>query len=96
VGKQQVRSREGLAYSVSGGWAPAVEHRGAFVAGGETQLKSVVQFVQAVKGVLHKVTQEPPSIELLNRAKDAALNSFVFNFTDRSGNIFISIRCLVV
>ncbi|KAH8963611.1 hypothetical protein BDL97_04G022700 [Sphagnum fallax] len=78
----EVRSREGLAYSVSGGWAPAVEHRGAFVAGGETQLKSVVQFVQAVKGVLHKVTQEPPSIELLNRAKDAALNSFIFNFTD--------------
>ncbi len=34
--------------------------------------------------------------ELLDRAKDAALNSFVFNFTDRSGNIFISIRCLVV
>jgi hypothetical protein len=44
------------------------------VAGGETQLKSVVQFVQAVKGVLHKVTQEPPSIGVSSSLRSSIIS----------------------
>lgn len=78
----EVRSREGLAYSVYGAWSPAVEHRGAFVAGGETRLAAVPKFVQAVRKVLLESTAEPPSQDELAKAKESALNSFVFNFVD--------------
>ncbi|CAI5490721.1 unnamed protein product [Closterium sp. Naga37s-1] len=79
----QVRSREGLAYSVSGSWSPGVDHRGAFVGGGETRAEAVGQFVTAVQRVLGEATLLPPSPGELQEAKDRVLNSFVFNFADR-------------
>ncbi|CAI5465434.1 unnamed protein product [Closterium sp. Yama58-4] len=57
----QVRSREGLAYSVSGSWSPGVDHRGAFVGGGETRAEAVGQFITAVQRVLGEATLLPPS-----------------------------------
>lgn len=78
----QVRSKEGLAYSVYGGWTPAVEHRGSFLAGGETQINTVPQFIGSVERVLQSVTQRPPSEEVLSKAKEGIINSFVFNFVD--------------
>eukprot|EP00250_Pteridium_aquilinum_P013404 c21319_g1_i3 orf=107-2176(+) len=78
----QVRSKEGLAYSVYGGWTPAVEHRGSFLAGGETQINTVPQFIGSVERVLRSVTVQPPSEEDLSKAKEGIINSFVFNFVD--------------
>lgn len=44
----EVRSQQGLAYSVSGAWvATPVDHPGLFVAGGETAAAG--QFIQAVQ-----------------------------------------------
>ncbi|KAJ7524747.1 hypothetical protein O6H91_17G019100 [Diphasiastrum complanatum] len=83
----KVRSREGLAYSVSGGWSPAVEHRGTFVAGGETRLESIPNFIQAIKKVLAAVIQDAPDSDRLDQAKAAALNSFVFNFSDSGSQL---------
>lgn len=83
----QVRSKEGLAYSVYGGWTPAVEHRGSFLAGGETQVDTVAQFINSIKGVLESVTQSPPSQEMLDRAKEGIINSFVFNFVDSGAQL---------
>ncbi|KAG6544219.1 hypothetical protein Mapa_014322 [Marchantia paleacea] len=83
----EVRSREGLAYSVSGGWSPAIEHRGAFIAGGETRVQAIPQFVQAVQRVLNSVTSNLADSDSLARAKEAALNSFVFNFTDSGAQL---------
>ncbi|KAJ7525004.1 hypothetical protein O6H91_17G031900 [Diphasiastrum complanatum] len=83
----EVRSREGLAYSVSGGWSPAVEHRGTFVAGGETRLESIPNFIQAIKKVLAAVIQDAPDSDRLDQAKAAALNSFVFNFSDSGSQL---------
>lgn len=78
----QVRSKEGLAYSVYGGWRPAAEHRGSFLAGGETQINTVPQFIGSVERVLQSVTVQPPSEEDLSKAKEGIINSFVFNFVD--------------
>ncbi|KAI5069426.1 hypothetical protein GOP47_0015727 [Adiantum capillus-veneris] len=78
----QVRSKEGLAYSVYGGWTPAAEHRGSFLAGGETQINTVPQFIRSVERVLQSVTVEAPSADDLAKAKEGIINSFVFNFVD--------------
>lgn len=44
----QVRSQQGLAYSVSGAWVSTpVDHPGLFVAGGETAAAG--QFIEAVQ-----------------------------------------------
>eukprot|EP00271_Cylindrocystis_brebissonii_P017773 TRINITY_DN4757_c0_g1_i5.p1 TRINITY_DN4757_c0_g1~~TRINITY_DN4757_c0_g1_i5.p1 ORF type:complete len:582 (-),score=97.67 TRINITY_DN4757_c0_g1_i5:607-2316(-) len=83
----EVRSREGLAYSVYGSWSPAVEHRGVFVAGGETRVSSVPQFVRAIRQVLAGATLEAPNEDELAQAKDASLNSFVFNFADSGSQL---------
>ncbi|CAI5939406.1 unnamed protein product [Closterium sp. NIES-65] len=83
----QVRSREGLAYSVSGSWSPGVDHRGAFVGGGETRAEAVGQFVTAVQRVLGEATLLPPSPGELQEAKDRVLNSFVFNFADSGAQL---------
>eukprot|EP00249_Psilotum_nudum_P020485 c27726_g1_i2 orf=222-2186(+) len=83
----QVRSREALAYSVYGGWTPAVDHRGSFLAGGESQLDSVTMFLQAIKKVLEDVIHMPPTEEMLARAKEGVINSFVFNFSDSGAQL---------
>ncbi|CAI5464826.1 unnamed protein product [Closterium sp. Yama58-4] len=83
----QVRSREGLAYSVSGSWSPGVDHRGAFVGGGETRAEAVGQFITAVQRVLGEATLLPPSTGELQEAKDRVLNSFVFNFADSGAQL---------
>eukprot|EP00850_Spirogloea_muscicola_P003937 SM000016S01925 [mRNA] locus=s16:616230:629684:+ [translate_table: standard] len=83
----QVRSREGLAYSVFGGWSPALEHRGVFVAGAETQVKEVANCVKSMRKVLQGVTTELIKPEELSLAKQSALNSFVFNFADTGSQL---------
>ncbi|MEW5306139.1 MAG: hypothetical protein WDW36_008628 [Sanguina aurantia] len=75
----QIRSRQGLAYSVSGGWDSPIDHQGLFVAGGETS--SPAQFLTALKSVLTQATLQPPAQEELDTAKAETLNSFVFNFS---------------
>eukprot|EP00850_Spirogloea_muscicola_P007521 SM000038S14334 [mRNA] locus=s38:312771:317619:+ [translate_table: standard] len=83
----QVRSREGLAYSVFGGWSPALQHRGVFVAGAETQVKEVANCVKSMRKVLQGVTTELIKPEELALAKQSALNSFVFNFADTGSQL---------
>ncbi|GJP33147.1 hypothetical protein CLOM_g6866 [Closterium sp. NIES-68] len=83
----QVRSQEGLAYSVSGSWSPGVDHRGAFVGGGETRAESVGRFIAAVQRVLAEATLDSPSPDELQQAKDRVLNSFVFNFADSGAQL---------
>ncbi|KAA6423167.1 MAG: peptidase M16 domain [Trebouxia sp. A1-2] len=75
----EIRSKEGLAYSVSGGWntTPA-DHVGLFVAGGETA--KPVEFLAALQRVLQDIRKEAPSQKVLDTAKAQTLNSFVFNF----------------
>jgi zinc protease len=76
----EVRSRQGLAYSVYAFWAPRFDHPGLFMGGGETRTEATVPFVQSVKAEMNRIRQEPITAAELAQAQDAVLNSFVFNF----------------
>ncbi len=80
----EVRSRQGLAYSVYGYWSPNYDFDGTFVAGGQTQSDSTVPFIQAVKAEIQKLRTTPITEQELINAKESILNSFVFNFENPS------------
>lgn len=76
----EVRSRQGLAYVVYAYWAANYDYDGIFIGGGQTRSDATVPFIESVKQEIAKVRQSSVSEDELNRAKDAVLNSFVFNF----------------
>lgn len=80
----QVRSRQGLAYSVYGVWSPRYDYPGVFVAGGQTRSDATVPFIRAVFNEIERIRTEPITEEELEYAKESALNSFIFNFADPS------------
>lgn len=78
----EVRSRQGLAYSVYAVWSARYDYPGLFISGGQTRSEATVPFIKAVMGELQKVREAPLSADELQQAKDSILNSFVFNFQD--------------
>ncbi len=80
----EVRSRQGLAYSVYAAWSPQFDYPGIFVAGGDTKSESTVPFIRGVLKEIDRIRTEPVSQDELQRAKDSVINSFVFNFDDPS------------
>jgi zinc protease len=78
----EIRSRQGLAYSVYASWSPQFDYPGLFVAGGETRSEATVPFVQSMKKEIARIRDTPVSAQELKTAKDATLNSFIFNFED--------------
>lgn len=76
----EVRSRQGLAYVVYGFWSAQFDYPGMFVGGGQTRSDATVDFIRSFLGEVEKVRQAPISEEELARAKESALNSFIFNF----------------
>jgi zinc protease len=77
-----VRSRQGLAYSVYGNWGVSYDYPGIFNAGGQTRSETTVAFIQGVKTELERLQKEPIKPEELAYAKESTLNSFIFNFED--------------
>ena len=76
----EIRSRQGLAYSVYAFWSPRYDYNGRFIGGGQTRSETTVPFIQSMYQELEKVRQEPITETELAFAKDSVLNSFVFNF----------------
>jgi zinc protease len=76
----EVRSRQGLAYVVYAYWFANYDYDGTFIGGGQTRSDATVPFIESVKSEIAKIRQVPVTEEELTRAKDAVLNSFVFNF----------------
>jgi zinc protease len=76
----EVRSRQGLAYSVYGYWSPRFDYPGMFIAGGQTRSDATVQFVQALQTEIKRIQAQPVTAQELAFAKESTLNSFVFNF----------------
>jgi zinc protease len=82
----RVRSREGLAYSISGGWSSTpIDHPGLFMATAETAKPAAL--LTALRGVLEEAASTAPPEEEVQRAKQAALNQFVFSFASRSAQL---------
>ena len=80
----EVRSRQGLAYSVYASWSPQFDFPGVFIAGGQTRSDATVPFIKSVLGELEKVRTQPVTTNELSFAKASVLNSFIFNFQDPS------------
>ena len=78
----EVRSRQGLAYSVYAFWSPRYDYPGIFISGGQTRSDATVQFVKAIQQEIKQIQNQPVTPEELAFAKDSTLNSFVFNFQD--------------
>ena len=76
----QLRSRQGLAYTVYGYWSARFDYPGLFIAGGQTRSQATVPLIQALLAEIDKIRSTPISAEELKDAQDSVLNSFVFNF----------------
>jgi zinc protease len=76
----EVRSRQGLAYSVYGLWSPRYDYPGTFTGGGQTRSQATVPFIKAILGEIQRIRTEPITSEELALAKESSLNSFIFNF----------------
>ncbi len=75
-----IRARQGLAYTVYGLWSPRYDYPGLFVAGGQTQSSSTVPFVNSILSEIERMRTSKITSEELAYAKESILNSFVFNF----------------
>jgi hypothetical protein len=75
-----VRSKKGLAYSVFGGIGAGYVRRGVFQVGLSTKTGTMAEAVRALEDEVRGVIANPPTAEELQRAKEAILNSFVFNY----------------
>ena len=78
----EVRSRQGIAYSVYGYWSPRYDYPGMFMAGGQTRSDATVQFVKAIQSEIKRIQAQRVTPKELAFAKESTLNSFVFNFQD--------------
>jgi zinc protease len=77
---QDIRTKRGLAYSVGGGIGTAFDHPGVarFVMG--TKSERTAEAIQALYEDVDNVQKNPITDDEIKRAKDAILNSFIFNF----------------
>lgn len=76
----EIRSRQGLAYSVYGYWSPQYDYPGLFIAGGQTRSEATVPFIQSLLKEINDLRENPISADELDYAKESILNSFVFKF----------------
>jgi zinc protease len=83
---KNVRSRQGLAYSVYGTYASSFDHPGRFYVGCQTKSASTVHAIRAIIDEVQKIATDEVADEELELAKESYLNSFVFNF-DSKGEI---------
>jgi zinc protease len=83
----EVRSRQGLAYSVYGLWNAAYDYPGTFVAGGQTKSETTADFIQSVVQEIERLRTAPITEAELDYAKESILNSFVFKFENPSQSI---------
>lgn len=79
---RDVRSRQGLAYSVGSRIAPGNAGPGIFMMQALTKGPSTYQALSSMLDHMERMRQEPVLPEELQLAKDAFLNSFVFSFAD--------------
>ncbi|MGB2863284.1 MAG: pitrilysin family protein [Sedimentisphaerales bacterium] len=80
---RNVRSREGLAYSVFGIYSANYDYPGEFYVGCQTKSESTVKAIRAMLREVEKMRESEVTDEELALAKDSFLNSFVFNFESK-------------
>lgn len=88
----EVRSRQGLAYSVYAFWSPTFDYPGTFTAGGQTRSDATVPFIKSTLEQIEKIRTSPVTEDELKRAKDSVLNAFIFRFATPSQTLSRVIR----
>ena len=77
---QNVRTKLGLAYSVSGAFSASYDHPGIFYVIAATKSASTVAATQAMLAEINRLKTDPPTSAELSKAKDQLLNSFIFHY----------------
>ena len=75
-----IRSKKGLAYGVGGGIGTSFDHDGLVRIVMGTQSSTTVESIHALYDEIDNLKTNPLNDDEIHRAKDAILNSFVFNF----------------
>lgn len=78
-----LRSKLGLAYSVGGGVGSDWDHPGMDDFNAATKSATTKEMIEGLKHELNDLIVHPPTPAEMKRAKDAILNSFVFNFDSK-------------
>jgi zinc protease len=76
---RNIRTAQGLAYSVGGGVGTRFDHPGMVQLAMATKSGTTVESIQALDAQIDDLAKNPISQEEIQSAKDAILNSFVFN-----------------
>jgi zinc protease len=76
---RNIRTAQGLAYSVGGGVGTRFDHPGVVQLVMATKSATTIESIQALYAQIDDLTKHPISQEEIQGAKDAILNSFVFN-----------------
>lgn len=85
---QEVRTRQGLAYSVGGSYGSSVLFRGQFFAGLSTASESTARAINATLNEIRRLQDEPVPQEELDDTRERFLNSLVFRNENRSSVLF--------
>ena len=79
-----VRSKEGLAYSAFSSYTAQIDRPGIFFNFAATKSETVGKAITEMVNVIKSMQTDPPTPDELAQGKDSYLNSFVFNFDTRS------------
>lgn len=77
---KSIRTAQGLAYGVGAGIGAAFDHSGIVRVSMSTKSATTIESIQALYKEIDGLKTNPISDDEIKRAKDAILNSFVFNF----------------
>lgn len=77
----EIRTNQGLAYSVGSHFDIGRRFTGSFVAETETKAESTVKAISLMNKIITDLTKEPVSDEELYAAREYMINSFMFGFT---------------
>jgi zinc protease len=81
-----VRAKEGLAYSVFSQWNAGWDHAGTFLAGGSSKSETTLEILEAIKREIARFGEGEVAAEELSLAKDTLLKGYVFEF-DSTGEV---------
>lgn len=77
----EIRTNQGLAYSVGSYFDIGRRFTGSFVAETETKAESTAKAITLMKNIIATMTKEEVSDSELNAAREYMINSFMFGFT---------------
>jgi zinc protease len=87
-----VRTKKGLAYTVSGGVGSAYDHDGLATFGMRTKSDTTAAGIDALLAEIRSIRSAPPTADEMARARDSLLNSFIFRVDSRDERLYERMR----